>query len=71
MKKRNTLIVILMLLVFWLIFNREKAYDEEFSLPEGFTGCGYVLYNIEGAPPLIPEYDTIVHEFNNEENSRV
>lgn len=67
---RNRAIYIIFILtvavVLFMNFNKKSGFDEEFSLPEGFTGCAYVLYNVEGAPELTLEEGTIKHRFNNQ-----
>jgi hypothetical protein len=41
-----------------------RPYDEAYAIPEGFTGCAYVVYNVEGAPPLKVKDNTIQYKLD-------
>ena len=74
MKKGPLLIIVLIaffvgaiILGFVLQRNDNKSsYKQNFALPNGFKGCAYVVYNVDGAPPLKIKDDTITYHFNNE-----
>jgi hypothetical protein len=47
---------------YWLYSN--QPYDEEYLIPKGFKGCVYIVYNVQGAPPLKVIDHTILYKFD-------
>ena len=48
--------------LYWIFTH--KVYDEAFYFQDGYEGCAYVVYNIEGTPQLEIEDDTIQYHFD-------
>lgn len=48
--------------LYWFLTHR--SYDEAFYYPQGFEGCSYVVYNLEGTLPLEIEDGTIQYPFD-------
>lgn len=50
--------------LYWIVTHR--SYDEAFYFPEGFEGCSYVVYDLEGTPPLEIQDGAIQYRFDRE-----
>ncbi|ANB58128.1 hypothetical protein GFC29_3222 [Anoxybacillus sp. B7M1] len=65
MKKLLISIVVIVIFIgggYWL--HSRQPYDEEYLIPKNFKGCIYIVYNIQGAPPLTVREHTIFYTFD-------
>jgi hypothetical protein len=62
----NIVLAIIFIVGGGLFWSKARTYNEEYALPEGFKGCAYIVYNIQGTPPLDVKNGTIIYKFDHD-----